>query len=61
MNNILTAMADHTSDGYKISSINTYSSFLTFIDELAEFSRISRANQNREYIIGFSSSSIYMN
>lgn len=56
---ILRAITDHTSDGYKISSIKGPSEFLTFIDELEEFSRISRANQNREFINEFCTTAIY--
>ncbi|MGL5675813.1 MAG: hypothetical protein ACRDDX_05350 [Cellulosilyticaceae bacterium] len=57
---ILRSIADHTSGAYQIKSINNTSAFLTFIDELEEFSRLSRANQNREYIEEFCSSNIYM-
>lgn len=58
---ILRAVSDHTSSGYSISSITSPSSFLTLVDELEEFSRISRANQNREYVEQFCSTNIYMN
>ncbi|MDU1413090.1 MAG: hypothetical protein E6929_09790 [Clostridium sp.] len=57
---ILQAISDHTSDGFKITSINNLSSFLSLVDELEEFSRISRANQNREYIEEFCRTNIYM-
>lgn len=57
---ILNAISDHTSDGFKIQAIESPSEFLTFIDELEEFSRISRANQNREYVEEFCSTNIYM-
>jgi len=57
--NILHAITDHTSEGFRISSIKGHSEFLTFIDELEEFSRISRANQNRQYINEFCKTDIY--
>lgn len=50
---IVSAVADHTSAGYQITSINNPSALLTFVDELEEFSRISRANQNRQFINQF--------
>jgi hypothetical protein len=56
---ILKAVTDHTSEGFQINEIVQESAFLTFIDELEEFSRISRANQNRQYINEFCKSSIY--
>lgn len=49
---ILKAISFHTSEGFSISVIDD-DSFLTFIDELEEFSRISRASQNREYVKEF--------
>lgn len=57
---ILRAISDHTGDGYQISDIYDHSSFLTFIDELEEFSRISRANQNREFVTEFCKTDIRM-
>lgn len=57
---ILQAVSDHTNSGYHITSIDNTSSFLTLVDELEEFSRISRANQNREYVEQFCSTNIYM-
>ncbi|WP_291570141.1 hypothetical protein [Clostridium sp. UBA4548] len=60
LSNILVAITDHTSDGFQICEITGNSSFLTFIDELEEFSRISRANQNRQYINEFCKSNIYV-
>lgn len=57
---ILEAISDHTSSGYKIKSISNPSALLTFIDELEEFSRISRANQNRQYINEFCKTSLYV-
>lgn len=56
---ILQAISDHTSNGFQISSIKEHSEFLTFIDELEEFSRISRANQNRQFINEFCKTRIY--
>lgn len=58
--NILNAISDHISNGYKISSIKDTSAFLTLIDELEEFSRISRANQNRQFVNEFCKSNIYI-
>lgn len=58
--NILKAITDHTSTGYQIDSISQHSELLTFIDELEEFSRISRANQNREFINEFCDTQLYM-
>lgn len=57
---ILMAITDHTSEGFQMSEIMWDSAFLTFIDELEEFSRISRANQNRQYINEFCKSNIYV-
>lgn len=59
LSNILMSISDHTSEGFQINKIASESSFLTFIDELEEFSRISRANQNRQYINEFCKSNIY--
>jgi hypothetical protein len=56
---ILSAIADHTSEGFKISKINTPAALLTIVDELEEFSRISRANQNRQYINQFCKTDLY--
>ena len=56
---ILRAITDHNSEGFQMSEITSDSCFLTFIDELEEFSRISRANQNRQYINEFCKSNIY--
>jgi hypothetical protein len=57
---ILMTITDHTSEGFQMSEIMSDSAFLTFIDELEEFSRISRANQNRQYINEFCKSNIYV-
>lgn len=56
---ILSSIANHTRDTFRISAINDIT-FLTLIDELEEFSRISRASQSREYVEEFCSSYIYM-
>lgn len=56
---ILSSIALHTNGSYRIGEID-FQSFLTFIDELEEFSRISRASQNREYVEEFCDSTIYM-
>lgn len=50
---ILKASIDHTSAGYQIKTLEDPSAFLTFIDELEEFSRITRADQNRQFINEF--------
>jgi hypothetical protein len=47
---ILAAMSDHESPGYKMTKIDDYSSLLWIVDEIEEFSRISRANQYRQFI-----------
>lgn len=59
INQILTSISNHTSEQFKITSL-TPNTFLTFIDELEEFSRISRASQNREYIEEFCDTALYM-
>ena len=59
LHTILSSISDHTRDSYQIASINT-GSFLTFVDELEEFSRISRASQNREYVEEFCDTALYM-
>ncbi len=56
---ILKANIAHTTESFQISSIEGLSEFLTFIDEIEEFSRISRANQNRQFINEFCKSTIY--
>lgn len=50
---ILQAITNHTSSKFQINNIKEYSEFLIIIDELEEFSRISRANQNRQYVNEF--------
>jgi hypothetical protein len=57
---ILSSVTDHTSNGYRIREINNASEVLTFVDELEEFSRISRANQNRQYVAEFCKTDIYV-
>ena len=49
---ILKAMADHTSTGFKIREFDNfnYSAQLILIDEIEDFSRISRANQYRTFV-----------
>lgn len=56
---ILRAVSLHTSDVLCIKEL-TCENFLTFIDELEEFSRISRASQNREYVKEFCDTRLYM-
>ncbi len=58
MSEIFTAIADHTNESFKITSISDSSSFLAFVDEIEEFSRISRANQNRQFINEFCKTTI---
>lgn len=53
VHDILDAVANHTSPKYQIKSITGTSDFLILIDELEEFSRISRADQNRQFIEQF--------
>ncbi len=55
---LFNAIADHTSEGYRITTLNNPSAVLTFIDEIEEFSRISRANQNRQFIAEFCKTSL---
>ncbi|HLR35931.1 MAG TPA: hypothetical protein VK071_11480 [Tissierellales bacterium] len=50
---ILDAVTNHTCSRFQIKSISGTSEFLAFIDELEEFSRISRADQNRQYVEEF--------
>jgi len=53
---ILKAMADHTSPGFQITDFegrDFYSSSLILVDEIEDFSRISRANQYRTFINQF--------
>ncbi len=59
LHDILSSISNHTSDSYQIQKIDD-TSFLTFVDELEEFSRISRANQNREYVDEFCDTAIFM-
>ena len=51
--NILSAIADHTSQGFQITDITSYSEMLVLFDEIEEFSRLSRANQFRQFINEF--------
>lgn len=57
---ILRSITNHTNENFKIRQVAELSDYLTLIDELEEFSRISRANQNREYITEFCTTDIYM-
>lgn len=57
---ILRAISNHTSQNFKISCVEDFSEFLILVDELEEFSRVSRANQNRQYISEFCKTDIYM-
>jgi hypothetical protein len=50
---ILKAMTDHTSKGYMIRDFTNYSEILVLFDEIEEFSRISRANQYRQFVNEF--------
>ena len=56
---ILASITNHTSEQFRISSLEA-GSFLTFVDEIEEFSRISRASQNREYVEEFCDTALYM-
>lgn len=56
---ILRAISLHTCDSFRMQNIGN-DSYLSFIDELEEFSRISRASQSREYVEEFCTSEIYM-
>lgn len=56
---ILATISNHTSDMFKITSVNS-ETYLTFVDELEEFSRISRASQNREYVEEFCDTALTM-
>ena len=59
LHEILHSMAAHTNKLFRITSIDS-ANYLTFIDELEEFSRISRASQNREYVKEFCDTRLYM-
>ncbi len=50
---ILNAITNHTCSKFQMTGISDTSEFLVFIDELEEFSRISRANQSRQYVEEF--------
>lgn len=56
---ILSAVSDHTNEAKQIKGIDTISEMLILIDELEEFSRISRANMNRQFIHEFCKSNIF--
>lgn len=59
LNEILSSISDHTNDMFRIEYL-TDGVYLTFVDELEEFSRISRASQNREYVKEFCDTALYM-
>ena len=59
LHEILSSISNHTCDNYQIQRIDD-GAFLTFVDELEEFSRISRASQNREYVEEFCDTALYM-
>ncbi len=59
LHDILQSISNHTCDSYQIRAIDG-GAFLTFVDELEEFSRISRASQNREYVEEFCDTALYM-
>ncbi len=50
---ILKAMADHTSQEFQIEDLTRNSEVLILIDEIEEFSRISRADQYRQFVNEF--------
>jgi hypothetical protein len=58
---ILKAMADHTSSGFKITDFESKSAQLILIDEIEEFSRISRANQYRTFVNQYCKCELNMN
>lgn len=58
---VFNSIADHTSEGYKIKDLSDASAILSFLDEIEEFSRISRANQNRQFIDEFCKTSLEFN
>ncbi|MFX1538483.1 MAG: hypothetical protein ACFFDI_30190 [Promethearchaeota archaeon] len=57
---ILIAMADHTSPGFLMREFSDFSALLVLIDEIEEFSRISRANQYRQFINEFCKTAVGM-
>ncbi|GEM_PF-589651 len=57
---ILKAISDHTSQNFKIEGFSDFSEFLILVDEMEEFSRTSRANQNRQYVYEFCKTDLYM-
>ena len=60
MQNLFSAISNHTLEGFRIQRIQDPEAFLAFVDEIEEFSRISRANQNREFINEFCKTSFEM-
>lgn len=56
---ILNAISDHTNELKQIRGIYGIPEVLILIDELEEFSRMSRANMNRQFVEEFCKSNIY--
>ena len=56
---ILSSISFHTCERMTIEELSN-DNYLTFVDELEEFSRISRASQNREYVKEFCDTSLEM-
>ncbi len=50
---IMAAIVAHSSSLYTIRNIDSPQAFLTFVDELEEFSRISRADHKRKFVEQF--------
>jgi len=50
---ILNSIAHHTSRGYLIKNITDFSDLLIIVDEMEEFSRISRAGRSRDFVKEF--------
>jgi hypothetical protein len=57
---ILVSIIEHTNSGYRIKNVDYGSSFLVLMDELEEFSRISRASQSRQFVEEFCKTNLYM-
>lgn len=53
MQDLFSSISNHTLEGFRITRLQNPDEFLAFVDEIEEFSRISRANQNREFINEF--------
>jgi len=50
---VLAAVADHSASAYRIQDVDSLSDLLTLVDEVEEFSRITRASQSRQYASEF--------